>query len=127
MFRRAAQPLSLRNILAFSTQVCIVAATEIMTDIRTTLNFYKPNEDGSPPAPAYLARPETFERTPETRPVTVRDVSGDEAKYTLDKHGFAFVTSPSKEKDFTDPERIESIYYEEIDGLLKKLCVEQAP
>ncbi|EXJ78451.1 hypothetical protein A1O1_08851 [Capronia coronata CBS 617.96] len=90
-------------------------------DVRTTLNFYKPNADGSPPEPAYLARPETFERPSESQQVIIHDVSGDENTYTLDSHGFQFVTSPSKEKDFVDADRIKDVYYREVEQLLKEL------
>lgn len=89
--------------------------------VSTTLNFFKPNEDGSPPSPAYLAKPETFERPPATRHVTIQDVTGDEDVYTLDSHGFQYVTSPSAEKDFNNTEQIKEIYYKEIDTLLKVL------
>ena len=90
-------------------------------DVETTLNFYKPNAAGSPPEPAYLARPETFERPPETHKVTVHDVSGKESFYTLDNHGFQFVTTPSKEKHFVDADRIKDLYYREVERLLKEV------
>ncbi|KIX10691.1 uncharacterized protein Z518_01775 [Rhinocladiella mackenziei CBS 650.93] len=99
----------------------MAAAAVQRHDVPTTLNFYKPNADGSPPKPAYLARPETFERPPESHQVTVHDVSGDENTYTLDSHGFQFVTSPSKERDFMDADRIEDVYYKEVEQLLKEV------
>lgn len=89
--------------------------------VKTNLNFFKPNEDGSPPAPAYMANPKSFERPQESHTVTVRDVSGDEDKYTLDSHGFQFVNHVSEEKDFVDEEQVNNVYYEEIDQLLKRV------
>ncbi|OQU95228.1 hypothetical protein CLAIMM_01466 isoform 2 [Cladophialophora immunda] len=121
MLRRKSQT-SLRQIFRFSRSSLAMAAAAVQRhDVQTTLTFYKPNADGSPPAPAYMARPETFERPSENHQVTVHDVTGEEAKYTLDDHGFQFVTSPSTEKDFVDADRIKDIYYKEVEQLLKEV------
>ena len=88
-------------------------------NVDTTLNFYKPTEDGSAPAPAYMENPTTFERPPETHKVTIQDVSGDEKKYGLDSHGFQLVQHMSEEKDFLDDDRVKDRYYKEVDQLLK--------
>ncbi|KAF2216954.1 hypothetical protein CERZMDRAFT_93020 [Cercospora zeae-maydis SCOH1-5] len=100
-----------------------IIATELKKiekhDVQTTLNFHKDNEDGSPPAPTYVGKPETYERAVDTHNVTIHDVSGDEDKYTLDSHGFQFVPSVSVEKDFNDEEQIKDRYYKEVDQLLK--------
>lgn len=90
-------------------------------DVHTTMNFFKPNEDGSPPSPAYMARPETFERPPEVHDVLIQDVTGSEDRYSLDREGFQFVPHVSAEKDFMDQDRVKDVYYKEIDELLKKL------
>ena len=90
-------------------------------DVHTVLNFFKANEDGSPPQPTYVGKPETYERPYETHNVTIHDVTGDEAKYTLDSHGFQFVPSVSVEKDFQDEAQIKDQYYKEVDQLLKKV------
>ena len=97
----------------------MAAAAVRKHDVDTTLNFFKPNEDGSAPAPAYMANPITFERPPETHNVTIRDVSGDENKYSLDGHGFQFAQHVSEEKDFLDEDQVKDRYYKEIDQLLK--------
>lgn len=90
-------------------------------DVQTILNFFKPNEDGSPPAPTYVGRPETYERPVNPNPVTIKDVSGDEDKYTLDSHGFQFHRHTSVEKDFVDEAQIKDQYYKEVDALLKEV------
>jgi hypothetical protein len=92
-------------------------------DVNTTLNYYKPNEDGSPPHPTYIDRPETYERPNDTRPVTVRDVRGHESDFTLDGTGFQFHRHTAKEKDFLDDEKIKSGYYAEVEQLLKNAYV----
>ncbi|KAJ4301738.1 hypothetical protein N0V90_003831 [Kalmusia sp. IMI 367209] len=88
-------------------------------DVDTVLHYYKPNEDGSPPHPTYVDKPETYFREAETHPVTVRDVAGKEDQYTLDGNGFQFYKHVSKEKDFTDDEKIKAEYYPETEQLLK--------
>jgi hypothetical protein len=91
--------------------------------VETTLRYYKPNEDGSPPNPTYVDRPETYDRPYETHPVTVHDVTGHESEYTLDKNGFEFYKSTSVEKDFVNDEQIKDQYYKETEQLLKDAYV----
>ncbi|KAH9864713.1 hypothetical protein J1614_010649 [Plenodomus biglobosus] len=88
-------------------------------DVQTFLRYYKPNEDGSPPAPAYINRPETYQQPSELHPVTIHDVRGREEDFTLDKSGFQFYRHTAQEKDFIDDERIKTGYYTEIEQLLK--------
>jgi hypothetical protein len=88
-------------------------------DVDTVLNYYKPNEDGSPPHPTYVDRPETYERPVEVHPTTVRDVRGRESEFTLDGNGFQFYRNTANEKDFLDDEKIKSGYYAEVEKLLK--------
>ncbi|KAJ4352487.1 uncharacterized protein N0V89_007835 [Didymosphaeria variabile] len=88
-------------------------------DVDTVLHYLKPNADGSPPAPTYVDKPETYHREPETHAVTVRDVRGAEEKFTLDNKGFMFYKHVSQEKDFLDDEKIRAEYYPETEALLK--------
>ncbi|KAF2277353.1 uncharacterized protein EI97DRAFT_493302 [Westerdykella ornata] len=79
------------------------------------------DDDGSPPHPTYVDRPETFDRPFEQHPVTVRDVRGREHEFTLDGNGFQFHKHKSEEKDFVDDEKIKARYYPEIEQLLKEV------
>lgn len=88
-------------------------------DVQTVLNYYKPNEDGSPPHPTYVERPETYDRPFETHHATVRDVRGSDKEYTLDKNGFEFYRHTAQEKDFQDDDKIKDGYYAETEQLLK--------
>lgn len=88
-------------------------------DVETVLHYYKPNEDGSPPHPTYVDRPETYNRAAETHPATIHDVSGREDQFTLDGNGFQFHRHTSAEKDFNDDEHIKAVYYPETEQLLK--------
>ncbi|KAH8883272.1 hypothetical protein GQ53DRAFT_882826 [Thozetella sp. PMI_491] len=87
--------------------------------VETTLNYYKPNEDGSPPNPTYFDRPETYAQPMESHAVTVTDVTGDELEYTLDSSGFQFHPHSSAEKNFDDDDQIRVSYYAEMEQLLK--------
>jgi hypothetical protein len=89
-------------------------------NVETTLYYYKPNEDGSPPQPTYVGRPETYNRPAESHNATVHDVTGREHEYTLDGTGFQFYKHTSAEKDFLDDEQIKSKYYAETEQLLKE-------
>ncbi|CAK7203345.1 hypothetical protein SEUCBS139899_006078 [Sporothrix eucalyptigena] len=87
--------------------------------VQTTLNYYKPNADGSPPHTTYYDRPETYFREVESHTVTVHDVTGEEDKYTLDGNGFQYVHRPAEETEFTDEDHIRKVYYPETEQLLK--------
>jgi hypothetical protein len=87
--------------------------------VNTSLNYYKAAEDGSPPHPSYVGKPETYERPSEPLEVTVHDIRGQEHEYTLDKNGFQIYPHESKEKDFLDDEQIKAVYYPETEQLLK--------
>lgn len=82
-------------------------------------NYYKDPGDGSPPAPSYVGKPETYERPSETRSMVVHDIRGEEDKYTLDKTGFQIYKHVSQETAFQDDEEIKRIYYPEVEDILK--------
>ncbi|KAJ5498566.1 hypothetical protein LT330_004223 [Penicillium expansum] len=87
--------------------------------VQTTLNFFKENEDGSPPAPTYVNKPETYDRPVAPLAATIHDISGHELDYKLDSHGFQLYYHESQEKDFLDDEKIKREYYPETEQLLK--------
>ena len=88
-------------------------------DVKTKLNYYKDPGDGRGPAPTYVGKPETYERPTEPLDVTVHDIRGQEAKYSLDGNGFQIYRHTSTEKDFLDDEKIKREYYLETEQLLK--------
>ncbi|SPQ18503.1 86c9ad95-6d92-476b-a8b8-d092071b7d5e [Thermothielavioides terrestris] len=89
-------------------------------DIVTTVNYYDDPGDGSPPLPVYVGSTQVTNKRP-TVPVTVKvtDVSGQEANFTLDNHGFQYLNHTSAEKGFHDDATIRSHYYPECEQLLK--------
>jgi len=88
-------------------------------NVLTTLNYYKDPGDGSPPAPSYAGKPETFTRPYEPLEQTVTDLRGTYHEYNLDKNGFQIYNHASQEKDFVDEDKIKSLYYAETEQLLK--------
>ncbi|KAB5569950.1 hypothetical protein GE09DRAFT_1186049 [Coniochaeta sp. 2T2.1] len=95
----------------------VEATQQTKHDVATTLNYYK--DTGAAPAPTYAGKPETYDRPTEPLDVVVKDITGEESKYTLDSHGFQIYHHESKEKDFLDDDKIKAEYYPEIDQLLK--------
>ncbi|PCH36584.1 hypothetical protein WOLCODRAFT_140509 [Wolfiporia cocos MD-104 SS10] len=97
------------------------AATLAPHDVPTTMNYYAPAGDQAPYQYVY----EPPEGTPRTNigtdphPVVVHDARGREQEFSLDKTGFQFVKHVSQEKEFDDEERIKTVYYKEVEELLK--------
>ncbi|KAH8161754.1 hypothetical protein CIB48_g6493 [Xylaria polymorpha] len=89
------------------------------SEVEAVLNYFKANEDGSPPAPSYVDRPETYERPVAPERVKITNIAGREAEFTLDKQGFQVVPNVAQEKDFVDDEHIKAVYYPETEQLLK--------
>ena len=98
-----------------------LAATEATEKhhVRTQLNYYKDPGDGSEPAPTYIGKPETYERPAEPLDVTVYDIRGEEAEFTVERQGFQLYNHTSAEKFFVDDEKIKREYYPETEQLLK--------
>ncbi|OAA51996.1 hypothetical protein NOR_00589 [Metarhizium rileyi] len=46
-------------------------------DVKAVPKYFKENEDGSPPHPTYVDRPETNNRPFEAHQVLVRDIAGE--------------------------------------------------
>lgn len=93
--------------------------SEAVHDVIANFNYYKDPGDGSPPAPSYVGKPETYEKPAETRSAIVHDIRGTEDQYTLDKTGFQIYKHQSVERDFVDDEKIKQDYYPETERLLK--------
>lgn len=88
-------------------------------DVTANLNFYLDSADGSPPPPTYVDKPETYQQKKDTHPVLIKDIAGEEDKYTLDRNGFQVFQRAVTERDFVDDEQIKAGYYAETEKLLK--------
>lgn len=103
-------------------QTMATAAVLTPGDVATILNYYKPIGSESAFRYAYDP-PEGKARTnvdADPHAAIIHDVRGKEDTVSLDTTGFQFVKHVSKEKDFTDHERIKSEYYKEVEELLKQ-------
>jgi hypothetical protein len=78
-------------------------------DLATTLMYY--NEASATDPYAHQGKP---------IPGTVKDISGNESKYTLDNNGFQLVYQVTKVTDFLNEENVKKNYYPEIEKLLKE-------
>jgi hypothetical protein len=53
------------------------------------------------------------------REVRIEDARGRESEFTLDRNGFALVQAPSRVWDFYNPDEVKSVYYPEVERLLR--------
>ncbi|KAI1172868.1 hypothetical protein F4777DRAFT_486916 [Nemania sp. FL0916] len=89
------------------------------SEVEAVLHYFKDNEDGSPPAPTYVGKPETYERPVDTHRGKITNIAGRESEFSLDKQGFQIHHHVAQEKDFLDDAHIKAVYYPETEQLLK--------
>ena len=95
-------------------------------DVPTILNYYTPDKNSDEAPYQYVYDPPAGKPNTnigaEPHDVIIRDARGREEEYglSLDTSGFQFVKHVSAEKDFLDEERIKTVYYKEVEELLKK-------
>jgi hypothetical protein len=53
------------------------------------------------------------------REVRIEDARGRESEFSLDRNGFALVRAPTQVRDFYSPEEVKSVYYPEVERLLR--------
>lgn len=53
-------------------------------------------------------------------PVLIQDARGRESEFTLDRNGFALLKAPTRVSDFYDPDQVRSVYYPEVEHLLRQ-------
>jgi hypothetical protein len=97
-------------------------------DVLTDLIFLKPDSKYMHEKPYRLrydpgdAIPRTNCETDVQRDITIRDIRGKEADYTLNRNGFQVVRLDSKltPEDFHDRAKVKAVYYQELKELLKR-------
>lgn len=91
-------------------------------NVHTTLNYYIPL--GPDPPFHYVDKPPPGKPEHniglEAKPVVIHDARGHESEFTLDKNGFQFMKHVSQYLDFDDKEKIQSVYYKEVEELVKR-------
>src|SRR5262252_1447563 len=53
------------------------------------------------------------------RQIRIEDARGREAEFTLDRNGFSLIKAPTAVRNFYDPDEIKSVYYPEVERLLR--------
>ncbi|KAI0196026.1 hypothetical protein EV127DRAFT_497347 [Xylaria flabelliformis] len=92
--------------------------------VSTFINYYRDPGDGSPPMPVRISdKTVKNERPTIPKPTIIRDITGEEDKYTLDRNGFQLVQRATRlhDTDFHDSELVEANYYPEVKQLLKDI------
>ncbi|KAI0016870.1 hypothetical protein F4780DRAFT_782813 [Xylariomycetidae sp. FL0641] len=119
-----ATTLSPARTLAVPEPVARELAAEKRHDVSAVINYYRDPGDGTAPLPIRISdRTVQNERPTVAHPTRIRDVTGEEAAYTLDEHGFRFAghASALRGDDFFDAERVRAVYYAETEALLREL------
>ena len=91
-------------------------------ETRSSLYFFEPPKDGSSPF-NYVEKPPEGEPQrnfgAEEHEVAINDIRGREHEFDMNVNGFTtFNGIDSKEKDFTDDDKIKENYYPEVEKLL---------
>lgn len=90
--------------------------------IIASLNYRANPPDGKPEEPIYMG----VSKQPDIQPVVIEakitDIRGREDQYTLSSHAFQIVKHSSSlgNVDFEDDEKIKTVYYPEIEALIKE-------
>lgn len=69
----------------------------------------------------------TNERPTVQQTVAVRDITGEEDRYSLDTHGFQLLHHESRTKQFDDVEVLKSDYFPEMVELVKNMYGRPSP
>lgn len=101
-----------------------MATASVLTphDIPTTLNYFAALDDDAPYQYVYDP-PEGVPKNnvgADPHPVVIHDARGRESEFSIDTSGFQYVKHISAEKEFVDEERIQDVYYKEVEDILKK-------
>ena len=118
-----ALPATAPHLLSTSGRQENIHTTPKSQDVLADFNYHKDLGDGQPPTPSYIGKPETYDRPIETRTMIVHDIRGEEGKYTLDGKGFQIHKHVSQETAFENDHQIKTVYYPEIEGILKDAYV----
>lgn len=91
-------------------------------ETQSSLTFYSPPSDGSAPWNYVEQPPEGWPQRnygEDSHEVTINDIRGREQEFDMNVNGFRTVSGvESKEKDFTDDDKIKGNYYPEVEQVL---------
>lgn len=99
------------------------ATNPVSGNVPTNLTFHKDPLDGSEPYFYTFTPPDGVPASnlrSDDQIVTIHDLRGIESEFSLDKQGFTAIPNvPSTETEFVSEEQIKSVYYSEIEAILK--------
>lgn len=88
--------------------------------VESDLEYYRPNEDDSPPGVNDLEI-QYGQKNMHRLPVKVKNMR--EGDFTLEKNGFQLVHHDTKVTDFSDKAHVKNEYYPEVAETIKKKLV----
>src|SRR5271170_4920587 len=89
-----------------------------LNSVETKLNFFKSLSD----EPAFVDTVTMYRNYGEdNQDIKIYDIRGHEQDFSLDKTGFQVCPHKSSQTEFADEEKIKSIYYKEVEELLKEV------
>jgi len=89
-------------------------------DVTATLHYLQRTAErpvryrGEPPPGAVV-----WNGVDDPRDVLIEDGRGREDEFTLDRNGFTLLSAPTKVRDFYAPDEIRSVYYPEVERLVR--------
>ena len=113
-----AQPTIFQKHESLNTQASSITISR-PKDVLAEFNYHKDRADGQLRPPVYVTKHYTQMTSIKPKTILVRDIRGEEEKYTIDITGFQVLRYISEEKDFTDNTIIKRVYYPKIETLIK--------
>ncbi|KAF4461597.1 Catalyzes late reaction in the cephamycin biosynthetic pathway [Fusarium albosuccineum] len=82
--------------------------------VQSTINYYRDPGDGTPHPSVTARKRSTFNQPCVDQETLIRDITGEEEKFTLDKSAFQLCHHKTKMANFQDDDLIQKVYYEEV-------------
>jgi hypothetical protein len=95
-------------------------ATASPRTLTATLHYLK---RGTEKPARYVQEPPpgvpAWNRIDDPHEVRIEDARGRDSEFSLDRNGFALLKAPTQVRDFYSPEEVKSLYYPEVERLLR--------
>ena len=104
------------------TQTLPLPVGEIHSNaVRAEMQYYLDQSLSGEPKHVFIGTASVWRHKMDTHIMTINDIRGSEKSFTLDEQGFQINKHRSMEKDFTDCDRVKTIFYAETAELLKQM------
>jgi hypothetical protein len=88
--------------------------------VMATLHYLKLRAEKLAPAiPERQPESPVWRGIDDPREMIIGDARGRESEFTLDRNGFQLINAPTHIRDFYSPEEVKSVYYPEVERLLR--------